>query len=189
MQTSLLVLWSTSRTTDNKSASGPVTRRLTSGGGCSRHIWRAAQSEEFQAEKLLSANYPIDLPLYVWMKIISKQSAIGIEKSFIWAKLRTTAQKTASQITLRNCSEETWFSAQFYILSKQRTSNKSGIHSFRVSKKKTPQISTYTASQYGLGTLAPIIKRWPALVSQEGRHLIFIFNLDILYFWSMCPFL
>lgn len=38
---------------------------------------------------------------------------IGIEKSYIWTKLRTVAQKTASQITLRNCSGEMWFSVQF----------------------------------------------------------------------------
>ena len=34
------------------------------------------------------------------------------------------AQKPASQFPLRNCSGEAWFSAQFYILSEQRTINK-----------------------------------------------------------------
>ena len=34
-----------------------------------------------------------------------------------------------------------------------------------------------------------IMERGPALVSQEGRLFIFIFNMDILYFWSMHPFL
>ena len=42
------------------------------------------------------------------------------------------------------------------------------------------------ASQDGLGTWegSLIIEGGPASASQEGR-LIFIFNLDILYFWSM----
>ena len=34
-----------------------------------------------------------------------------------------------------------------------------------------------------------IIKGVSALVSQKGRHLIFIFNFDILCFWSVWPFL
>ena len=44
--------------------------------------------------------------------------------------------------------------------------------------------------QYGIGTWegSLIIEAGPALVSQEERHLNFIFNLDILYFWSVCPF-
>ena len=43
----------------------------------------------------------------------------------------------------------------------------------------------YTANQYGLGTWEGtfIIEGVPALASQEGRHLIFIFNMDIPYFW------
>ena len=64
-------------------------------------------------------------------------------KSFIWAKLRAIAQKMASQMILRNCSGDAWFSAQFYILSEQRTSSKSGIHSFRFSRI---QIGRYTVN-------------------------------------------
>ena len=46
-------------------------------------------------------------------------------------------------------------------------------------------------SQYGLGTWegSLINEGVPVLASQEERHLIFIFNMDILYFWSMHPFL
>ena len=78
--------------------------------------------------------------------------------------------------------------ALLYVLLKQRTSNKSGRHSFKVSKKQT---GTCTASQYDLGTWerSLITEGGPALVSQEVRHLIFILNMDILDFWSMCPFL
>ena len=84
---------------------------------------------------------------------------------------------------------EVWFSAEFNMLSKQRTLNKSGIHSFKVSKKnkKTKkQINTYTGSSDGLGTWkgSLVIERVSALISQEWRrlmmHLIFIFNMDIL---------
>ena len=50
------------------------------------------------------------------------------------------------------------------------------------------QTSTYTAGQHGLGTREGrlIIKGGPALASQEEEHLIFILNMDNLYFWSMC---
>ena len=49
----------------------------------------------------------------------------------------------------------------------------------------------YTASQDGLGTSEGgfIMEGRPTLVSQDGRHLIFIFNTDNLYFWSVHPFL
>ena len=49
--------------------------------------------------------------------------------------MRTTAWKTASQIT-EECSREAPFQ-QFYVLSEQRTSNTARMHSFRVSKKNT----------------------------------------------------
>ena len=64
------------------------------------------------------------------------------------------------------------------------------MHSFKVSKKKKEKISTYTVNQYGLGTWEEslIINRTPALVSQEERHLLFIFEMDILYSWSACSF-
>ena len=64
-------------------------------------------------------------------------------KFYIWAKLRTIAQKMASQMILRNRPGDAWFSAQFYVLSEQRSSSKSGIHSFRFSKF---QIGMYTVS-------------------------------------------
>jgi hypothetical protein len=52
-------------------------------------------------------------------------------------------------------------------------------------------MSTSPASQCGLGTWegSLIIRGGPELVSQEGKHLIFIFNMDILYFWSLYLFL
>ena len=51
--------------------------------------------------------------------------------------------------------------------------------------------STHTASQRGLGTWkgSLIIEGGPALASPEGRRLIFVSNMDVLYFWSICPFL
>ena len=45
------------------------------------------------------------------------------------------ARQSTSQVTLRNCSQEASFSAQFYILSEQ-TLNKSGMHIFKISQKK-----------------------------------------------------
>lgn len=66
----------------------------------------------------------------VLTKIIIELSNIGTEKS------QTVARKTACQITQRNCSGEAGFSAQFSVLSEQRTSNDSGRHSFKVSKNR-----------------------------------------------------
>ena len=93
----------------------------------------------------------------------NKQSIIGIEKNFIWAKLRATAQKTASQITLRDCSRETWFIARFYVWSEQRTS-KSGLQSFRILFFKKNQISPYTLNQYNLGM-------WNVVLSSKGTSI------------------
>ena len=49
----------------------------------------------------------------------------------------------------------------------------------------------YTASRCGFGTWegSVIIEGVLALASWEGRHLIFIFSMDILYFWSVHTFL
>ena len=117
------------------------------------------------------------LPL-VWSKqastkIINKQSIMGTAKSFIWVKLRTIAWETAFQVTLRNCSREVWFLAQYYILSEQRTLNKSGIYPFKVSKQN-PQNQTNKQKTgqhvynwpWHLGSL--IIEGVPALSSQRG---------------------
>lgn len=60
-------------------------------------------------------------------KIINKQSIKEIEKSFIWAKVRTVAWKPASQIILRNCLREAWFSAHFSVMSEWRPSIKRTI--------------------------------------------------------------
>ena len=69
---------------------------------------------------------------------------------------QTIGWKTASQITLRNCSREAWFSAQFFVLLGQRTSNKSARHSFKI-EKKPQQISRNTVTHGlvpGKGVLA-----------------------------------
>ena len=108
--------------------------------------------------KITSFHYPVwpDPNLWACMlstKIINKQSIIGIEKSFIWAKLRTIAQNPASQITLRNCSGKAGFSTQFHVLWEQRISKKSGRHSFKVSKKRIDQhVHSESAWAWHLGS-------------------------------------
>ena len=104
-----------------------------------------------------------------------KLSIVKVEKSFIWAKLRTIVWKTASQITLRNCSREAWFSTWFYILSEQRTLNESWIYFFKVSTKTDQYLPV---SQCGLGTWkgSLIIKRLSSSIGVPGReafHLLF----------------
>lgn len=52
----------------------------------------------------------------------------------------------------------------------QKKKKKTGRDSFKISKKKKTQISTYTASQYNLGTKEGnlTIKGVPALASRKG---------------------
>ena len=90
-------------------------------------------------------------------------------------------EKPGFQHSLMSCQNKVHQTSQRYIPSrfKKRDSN--------IRKKK--KISKYTMGQCGLGTWEGAIERAPALASQSGRHLIFIFNMDILYFWSVCPFL
>lgn len=124
----------------------------------------------------------------------NKQTVTGIGESFIWAKLsrvsnsqtqvstRTLAQKTASLIALSGFAPE----KQGYQQNKEYQTSQEYIPS----GLQENQIGTYRASQYGLGTWEGsfIMEGGPALVSQVGRHLIFIFNTDNLYFWSVYLF-
>ena len=80
-----------------------------------------------------------------------------------------------------------WFSAQFYVLLEQRTPNKSGIHSFKVSRKTDQHVHSVSVRTWPLKRASYHGRRTSAGV-QEGRHSIFIFNMDIPYFWSMCLF-
>ena len=100
--------------------------------------------------------------------------------------MRTLVWKIASQITLRNFSGEVLFLA---VLCLVRTKYIKQVSSTLLQGSKKKQIGTYAASQYGLDTWEGsfIVKRVPAFVSQEERHLIFMFKVDILYFWSMGP--
>ena len=81
------------------------------------------------------------------------------------------------------------FSPVLYLI---RTKNIKQVRvTFLQGFKKKKKTSAYIASQHGLDTWegSLIIKGEPALASQEERHLIFIFNTDILYSQSMCWFL
>ena len=66
---------------------------------------------------------------------------LGIEKSYICIPVRTVAQETASQITLGNCSVESFF---FFFLnsnityrSTEHTSNVTGVYSFKFPKERS----------------------------------------------------
>ena len=58
-------------------------------------------------------------------------------------------------MTLRNCSGEAGFSAQFYILSEQRTLNKLGLHFFNVKITDQP---------------VHIDSAWPWFLRRESYH-------------------
>ena len=68
-------------------------------GKMTHHVWEAQRETGYnnnnnnkQTDKLL-------------MEIINKQAIIGIEKNFIWAKLRAIAQETQIQEALELCSD------------------------------------------------------------------------------------
>ena len=84
---------------------------------------------------------------------------------------------------------EAWPATGHRFLERQTQLKQLSMHTyFKVTEK---QVSIHTVSQYGLCTKegSLITEGGTALVSQDGNHLLFIFNIDILYFWSMCPFL
>ena len=79
------------------------------------------------------------------------------------------------------------FSTVFCLL---RTKKIEQVRDIYLQGCKKSQVSTYTVSHYDLGTWeGSLAVEEQAPASQEGRHLIFTFNMDILYFWSLCPFL
>ena len=97
---------------------------------------------------------------------------LGVGKKKIHSKqYYPAAQSPAFHITLRNCSGETWFSAQ----SEQRTLNKSETQFFKVwGKKKKKNTSTYIVNHYGHGTWeGNLIEGEPALHPGKGA-----FNLN-----------
>ena len=136
---------------------------------------------------MLYMNLYIYLLLQCW-EIINKKSVIGIEKSFIWAKLRTIAQKTTSQITLRNCSGEVWSIHTIVYLVRAKKIRKPEIHSYKVSKTDYQQMHSKLVWPWHLREESSCCKSFNIGV-QERRHLIFIFNMDILYFCSIYIFL
>ena len=86
------------------------------------------------------------------MKTIHKQPVLRIESSLPCTKLRTIAWK----ITPRNCSREAGFSAQFYVLSEQRISNKSRMHAFKASRKTDEHFHSKSV--------------WPGRLGRESYH-------------------
>ena len=104
------------------------------------------------------------------------------------SKQRTITQKTASQITPRNYSREAWFSAVLFLVTTKTTKQVRYTFLQDLNKQK---IITCTVSQYGLDTWNGnlFIEEVLTLVSREGKYFICIFNMGILYFPSMHPFL
>ena len=62
------------------------------------------------------------------------------------------------------------------------------LQGFKKNKKR--RVSKYQANPCGLGTWEGILimEGAPALVSREGKHLIFVFHVAILYFWPTHPY-
>ena len=151
-----------------------------------RPVWISPQQPSKLRAPLRSSIKSLGLNL-LSMKIINKQSIRRIEKSFIGVKLRISPEAHFPDDSEKLLLRSKVFSTVLYLV-RTKNVNKSGIHSFKVSKKKN-WIKMHTESQYSLGTWegSLIIKRVPALTSQEGRHLSL--SSDILYFWIACLFL
>ena len=91
--------------------------------------------------------------LIMSMKIINKKPILGVEKSFIWAKLRNITQKTVSQKIRRVYLREA-FSAQFYVLSELKNIKQVKNTFLRGFKKRK---NRSTSTQYGTGKDSLII--------------------------------
>ena len=74
------------------------------------------QPGEISALAHTMSNHLKSNSLIMSVKIINKKPIIRVEKSLIWAKLRTITQKTVSQKIRRIYLREA-FSAQFYVFS------------------------------------------------------------------------
>ena len=140
-----------------------------------RPVWISPQQPSKLRAPLRSSIKSLGLNL-LSMKIINKQSIRRIEKSFIGVKLRISPEAHFPDDSEKLLLRSKVFSTVLYLV---RTKN---IKQVRVTfiqgfKKKKEQPSMYTASQHGLGTWegSLIIKGGPTLISQEGRHLIFLF--------------
>lgn len=93
----------------------------------------------------------------------NKQTITGTGESFIWAKMsrvsnsrtrpstRSLAQKTASVMTRSGCAPEKQGCQQFSVLSEQRISNKSRIHSFKVPRKPDWHVQSQSVWPWHLG--------------------------------------
>ena len=76
---------------------------------------------------------------------------------------------------------------QFYILSEQRTSNMTGVHSFKLKKRER---LAHPVSQYDLGARKRALSSKEYSTDVPGRGaFISVFKTDILYFWTAHPFL
>ena len=118
------------------------------------------------------------------MKIINKKPILGVEKSLIWATLRNITQKTVSQKIRRVYLREAFSAVLHLIRTKEHQTSQEYIPSGL--QKKETQINMYTT--LALGKLVYNTEGIPTLESQEGRLFIFIFSMDILYFWPMTAY-
>ena len=111
-----------------------------------------------------------------------------IEKSFIWAKLRTRLEGHLPDHSEKLLQRNRVSSPVLYFV--RRENIKQVRITFLQDFKWKKLTSTYRAGQYGLGTWegSLITEGGPALVSPEERHLIFIFNMDIFLLLVNVPF-
>ena len=106
---------------------------------------------EVSCQLVVAHTFPINKPIY----------SRNRKKFFVWAKLRTIAWETASQITLRNCSIEAWFQCSFMSCQNKKHHTTQGYTPSRFQNKKPPD------QQWVRMALAP---GKGALLLKEDQH-------------------
>ena len=106
---------------------------------------------EVSCQLVVAHTFPINKPIY----------STNRKKNFVWAKLRTIAWETASQITLRNCSIEAWFQCSFMSCQNKKHHTTQGYIPSRFQNKKPPD------QQWVRMALAP---GKGALLLKEDQH-------------------
>lgn len=143
-----------------------------------------AKGLQFSVLTLYSLTYHIP-PRLLLMKITNKQSIIRLEKTFIWANVRTSPEADFPGHSEKLLQRNRVFSSFISCQTKEQQTSHSYI-SLRFQKKKKEQSSMYTVSHLALSPGKSLIVKGVASISvQEEKHLIFVFNLNILTFGCM----
>ena len=108
-------------------------------------------------------------------------------KDFYWGQTEDYSQEDSFsdnyERLLWRCMD---FSLALYLV--RRKNIKQVQDTFLQGFNKKPDYHIHSVSVWLWQLRRESYQRWTNIASQEGRQLVFIFDMDILYFWSLCLF-